>query len=89
MATNILFFLLLTGCWFVVFKYVLIPRRRKKDAARAADLRALKAVYEEALREGDREKAIAAGERFYKLLRGGSLFLSDQEAIRKDLSEMR
>jgi hypothetical protein len=51
-------------------------------------LKVLKEKYEAALAGGDREEAIAAGQAYYRSLRGGELTLEDERAILKDVAHL-
>lgn len=51
-------------------------------------IEALKIKYEEALEEGNSEKAAYTGEKYYTALRGGFMFKADREAIQKDLQHI-
>lgn len=51
-------------------------------------LKMLKDKYDAALQGDDRAEAIAAGEAYYRALRGGELTLTDERAILKDVAHL-
>jgi secreted Zn-dependent insulinase-like peptidase len=51
-------------------------------------LKQLKETYEKELQGSDREKALRAGEAYYRSLRGGDLSKVDEQLILKDISTM-
>ncbi|WP_338876925.1 hypothetical protein WBJ53_14815 [Spirosoma sp. SC4-14] len=48
----------------------------------------LKAIYDDALRSGNKSRALAAGRAYYSHLRKGKLTIYDEQAITNDLSTM-
>jgi len=56
-------------------------QRGKKEAE-------LKAIYDDALRSGNKSRALAAGRAYYSHIRKGKLTIYDEQAITNDLSTM-
>jgi hypothetical protein len=52
-------------------------------------IREKKAKYLNAIREGNKVKALEAGREYYSLIRGGRLTLYDEQAITNDLSTIK
>jgi hypothetical protein len=63
--------------------FIAVGYLNKTDA-----LKLLKEKYEAALEGDDRAEAIAAGEAYYRSLRGGELTIEDERAILKDVAHL-
>jgi hypothetical protein len=72
---------LAVGLLIVIF--IGVGYLNKSDA-----LKVLKEKYEAALAGDDRAEAIAAGEAYYRSLRGGELTLDDERAILRDVAHL-
>lgn len=66
---------------FLIIIFISVGYLNKTDA-----LKILKDKYETALAGNDREAAIAAGEAYYRSLRGGELTVEDERAILRDVA---
>lgn len=69
-------------------KHFIKPLQTKQIGNVIDRIEALKIKYEEALEEGNCEKAAYTGEKYYTALRGGFMFKADIEAIQKDLQHI-
>ncbi|OQP54953.1 hypothetical protein A4D02_01120 [Niastella koreensis] len=68
---------------FLVIIFISVSYLNKTDA-----LKMLKDKYETALGGDDREAAIAAGQAYYRSLRGGELTIDDERAILRDVAHL-
>jgi hypothetical protein len=68
---------------FLVIIFISVGYLNKTDA-----LNMLKDKYEAALAGDDREAAIAAGQAYYRSLRGGELTFDDERAILREVSHL-
>jgi len=67
----------------LIIIFIAVGFLNKTDA-----LKLLKDKYETALAGDNREEAIAAGEAYYRSLRGGELTVEDERAILKDVAHL-
>jgi hypothetical protein len=67
----------------LIIIFIAVGYLNKTDA-----LKLLKEKYEAALEGDDRTEAIAAGEAYYRSLRGGELTLDDERAILRDVAHL-
>jgi hypothetical protein len=67
---------------FAVGGFYLINRQQKKQER----LKALKDLYTQASKSGNKSEALQAGRRYYSYLRNGTLSIYDERAITNDLS---
>ncbi|MCS3798258.1 hypothetical protein [Niastella sp. OAS944] len=75
--------LLFVAVGFLIIIFIAVGVINKSDK-----LKMLKEKYEEALQGEDRAEAIAAGEAYYRSLRGGELSLEDERRILRDVSHI-
>ncbi|MFL5744653.1 MAG: hypothetical protein ACJ751_08315 [Niastella sp.] len=68
---------------FLVIIFISVAYLNKTDA-----LKMLKDKYEAALAGDDREAAIAAGQAYYRSLRGDELMIEDERAILRDVAHI-
>jgi hypothetical protein len=68
---------------FLVIIFIAVGSINKSDA-----LKLLKEKYQEALQGTDKAEAIAAGEAYYRSLRGGELTFEDERAILKEVAHL-
>lgn len=68
---------------FLIIIFISVSYLNKTDA-----LKILKDKYEEALAGDDRETAIAAGQAYYRSLRGGELTIEDERAILREVAHL-
>jgi len=68
---------------FLIIIFISVGYLNKTDA-----LKMLKDKYETALGGDDREAAIAAGQAYYRSLRGGELTIEDERAILRDVAHL-
>jgi hypothetical protein len=68
---------------FLIIIFISVGFLNKSDK-----LKMLKEKYEAALQGEDREEAIAAGEAYYRALRGGDPTPADERAILKDVAHL-
>jgi hypothetical protein len=68
---------------FLIIIFISVSYLNKTDA-----LKILKDKYETALGGDDREAAIAAGQAYYRSLRGGELTIEDERAILRDVAHL-
>ncbi len=73
---------------FVAFGFLLIIFISVGFLNKSDKLKMLKDKYDAALQGEDRDEAIAAGEAYYRALRGGELTLTDEKAIWKDVAHL-
>jgi len=67
----------------LIIIFIAVGYLNKTDA-----LKLLKEKYEEALAGDNRAEAIAAGQAYYRSLRGGELTIEDERAILKDVAHL-
>ncbi len=75
--------ILFLGFGFLVIIFISVNYLNKTDA-----LKMKKDKYEAALAGNDRAAAIAAGEVYYRALRGGELTIEDERAILRDVAHL-
>ena len=75
--------LLFLAVGFLIIIFISVGYLNKTDA-----LKMLKDKYEAALAGDDREAAIAAGQAYYRSLRGGELTIEDERAILRDVAHL-
>ena len=75
--------LLFVAFGFLIIIFISVGFLNKSDK-----LKMLKDKYDAALQGDDREEAIAAGEAYYRALRGGELTLTDERAILKEVAHL-
>jgi hypothetical protein len=75
--------LLFIAIGFLIIIFIAVAIINKSDK-----LKTLKEKYDEALQGNDRAEAIAAGEAYYRALRGGELSLEDERRILRDVSHI-
>lgn len=75
--------LLFLGFGFLIIIFIAVGIINKNDK-----LKMLKEKYDEALQGNDRAEAIAAGEAYYRSLRGADLSLDDERRILRDVSHI-
>ncbi|HEX6429747.1 MAG TPA: hypothetical protein VF008_18770 [Niastella sp.] len=75
--------LLFLSVGFLVIIFIAIGSLNKSDK-----LKLLKEKYEAALQGTDKEEAIAAGQVYYRFLRGGELTIEDERTIFKDTAHL-
>lgn len=75
--------LLFVAFGFLVIIFISVSFLNKSDK-----LKMLKDKYDDSLQGEDRAEAIAAGEAYYRALRGGELTLTDERAILKDVAHL-
>jgi hypothetical protein len=68
---------------FLIIIFISVGYLNKTDA-----LKMLKDKYEAALAGDDRETAIAAGQAYYRSLRGGELTIEDERAILREVAHL-
>jgi hypothetical protein len=68
---------------FLIIIFISVAYLNKTDA-----LKMLKDKYEAALAGDNREAAIAAGQAYYRSLRGGELTIEDERAILRDVAHL-
>jgi len=68
---------------FLIIIFISVGYLNKTDA-----LKMLKDKYEAALAGDDREAAIAAGQAYYRSLRGGELTIEDERAILREVAHL-
>ncbi|SEN32688.1 hypothetical protein [Niastella yeongjuensis] len=68
---------------FLIIIFISVGYLNKTDA-----LKMLKEKYEAALDGDDREAAIAAGQAYYRSLRGGELTIEDERAILREVAHL-
>jgi hypothetical protein len=68
---------------FLIIIFISVGYLNKTDA-----LKMLKDKYEAALAGDNREAAIAAGQAYYRSLRGGELTIEDERAILRDVAHL-
>ena len=68
---------------FLIIIFISVGYLNKTDA-----LKLLKDKYEAALAGDNREAAIAAGQAYYRSLRGGELTIEDERAILRDVAHL-
>ena len=68
---------------FLIIIFISVSYLNKTDA-----LKMLKDKYEAALAGDDREAAIAAGQAYYRSLRGGELTIEDERMILRDVAHL-
>ena len=66
----------------ILVAIVLYARNKNRKQKR------LKEAYDDALRSGDKRKALEAGRAYYSFLRSGKLTMYDEQAINNDLIAM-
>lgn len=75
--------LLFVAFGFLVIIFIAVGSINKSDA-----LKLLKEKYLAALQGTDKAEAVAAGEAYYRSLRGGELTFEDERAILKDTAHL-
>lgn len=75
--------LLFVAFGFLIIIFIAVGVINKSDK-----LKMLKEKYDEALQGEDRAEAIAAGEAYYRSLRGGELSLDDERRILREVSHI-
>lgn len=75
--------LLFVAFGFLIIIFIAVGVINKSDK-----LKMLKEKYDEALQGEDRAEAIAAGEAYYRSLRGGEISLEDERRILRDVSHL-
>ncbi|THU41900.1 hypothetical protein FAM09_07310 [Niastella caeni] len=75
--------LLFLAFGFLVIIFIAVGYLNKSDA-----LKLLKEKYEAALQGEDRADAIAAGQAYYRSLRGGELTIEDERTILRDVAHL-
>jgi hypothetical protein len=68
---------------FLIIIFISVASLNKTDA-----LKMLKDKYQAALAGDDREAAIAAGQAYYRSLRGGELTIEDERAIFREVAHL-
>ncbi len=75
--------LLFVAFGFLIIIFIAVGVINKSDK-----LKMLKEKYEEALQGEDRAEAIAAGEAYYRSLRGGEVTIEDERRILRDVAHL-
>jgi hypothetical protein len=75
--------LLFVAFGFLIIIFIAVGVINKSDKVKM-----LKEKYDEALQGEDRAEAIAAGEAYYKSLRGGEISIEDERRILRDVSHL-
>jgi hypothetical protein len=75
--------LLFVAFGFLLIIFIAVGYLNKSDAVKL-----LKEKYEAALEGDDRAEAIAAGQAYYRSLRGGELTIEDERIILKDTAHL-
>ncbi|HEY8897977.1 MAG TPA: hypothetical protein VIM79_24295 [Niastella sp.] len=75
--------LLFVAFGFLIIIFIAVGVINKSDK-----LKMLKEKYEEALQGEDRAEAIAAGEAYYRALRGGEVSMEDERRILRDVAHL-
>lgn len=75
--------LLFVAFGFLIIIFIAVGVINKSDK-----LKMLKEKYDEALQGEDRAEAIAAGEAYYRSLRGGELTVEDERHILRDVAHL-
>jgi hypothetical protein len=75
--------LLFVAFGFLIIIFIAVGVINKSDK-----LKMLKEKYDEALQGEDRAEAIAAGEAYYRALRGGEISEADERIILRDISHI-
>jgi hypothetical protein len=75
--------LLFVAVGFLIIIFIAAGSLNKSDS-----LKILKEKYQAALQGTDRAHAIAAGQAYYRFLRGGELTIEDERAILKDTAHL-
>ena len=75
--------LLFVAFGFLIIIFIAVGVLNKSDK-----LKMLKEKYEEALQGEDRAEAMAAGEAYYRSLRGGELSMEDERRILRDVAHL-
>jgi hypothetical protein len=75
--------LLFVAFGFLIIIFIAVGVLNKSDK-----LKMLKEKYDEALQGDDRAVAIAAGEAYYRSLRGGDVSLEDERRILRDVAHL-
>jgi hypothetical protein len=75
--------LLFVAFGFLIIIFIAVGVINKSDK-----LKMLKEKYDESLQGEDRAAAIAAGEAYYRALRGGEVSLEDERRILRDVSHI-
>ena len=75
--------LLFVAFGFLIIIFIAVGVINKSDK-----LKMLKEKYDEALQGEDRAEAIAAGEAYYRALRGGEISIEDERRILRDVGHL-
>ena len=75
--------LLFVAFGFLIIIFIAVGVINKSDK-----LKMLKEKYDEALQGNDRAEAIAAGEAYYRSLRGGEMSIEDERRILRDVAHL-
>jgi hypothetical protein len=75
--------LLFVAFGFLIIIFIAVGVINKSDK-----LKMLKEKYDEALQGEDRAEAIAAGEAYYRSLRGGEISIEDERRILRDVAHL-
>lgn len=75
--------LLFLSVGFLIIIFIAVGSINKSDK-----LKLLKEKYEAALEGSDKTEAIAAGQAYYRFLRGGELTIEDERVIIKDTAHL-
>ena len=75
--------LLFVAFGFLIIIFIAVGVINKSDK-----LKMLKEKYDEALQGEDRAEAIAAGEAYYRALRGGEVSMEDERRILRDVAHL-
>ena len=75
--------LLFVAFGFLIIIFIAVGVINKSDK-----LKMLKEKYDEALQGEDRGEAIAAGEAYYRALRGGEVSMEDERRILRDVAHL-
>lgn len=75
--------LLFVAFGFLIIIFIAVGVINKSDK-----LKMLKEKYDEALQGEDRAEAIAAGEAYYRSLRGGEVSMDDERRILRDVAHL-
>ena len=75
--------LLFVAFGFLIIIFIAVGVLNKSDK-----LKMLKEKYDEALQGEDRAEAIAAGEAYYRSLRGGEISVEDERRILRDVAHL-
>lgn len=73
---------------FVAFGFLLIIFIAVASINKSDKLKLLKEKYEAALQGDDRAVAIAAGQAYYRFLRGGELTIEDERAVFREVAHI-